>query len=44
MDNSVMVAEVNDGFFPMAYNLYKQLKVRKGCKKGVRYQVSYLCH
>jgi hypothetical protein len=27
MDKTVMVAQVNDGFFPMAHNLYKQLKV-----------------
>jgi hypothetical protein len=30
LGNAVMVAEVNDGFFPLAHNLYKQLKVRFG--------------
>jgi hypothetical protein len=28
LDNAVMVAEVNDGFFPLAHNMYKQLQVR----------------
>lgn len=34
IENTVMVAEVNDGFFPMAHNLYLQLQVCGGWGVG----------